>query len=376
MGNDIISERIETGRHKYLSKIQGSLIGGAAGDALGYEVEFMSDAAIRARFGPDGITDYELSDGKALFSDDTQMTLFTANGLLYGETRRMLHRSGGEPHTYIPYAYRDWLFTQDPASRPEHIISWMADIPELHSRRAPGNTCISAIRSGRIGSIENPLNNSCGCGGVMRVAPVGLFYGQDYPEVTDEDIVRYGAYAAVVTHGHPWGYIPAGMMSLIVNKAAFTDDPLPEVIRYSFDVTEKVFGTDDYWEGFASFIRRAVELSGNDETDRKNIRALGEGWVGHEALAIALYAALRHEHDFSGAMVAAVNHDGDSDSTGAVAGNILGAYLGLEGIDPKWTEHLELRETILSIGTDLCDHCRLDGSSDHTDPQWLQRYDR
>ena len=67
MGNDIISERIETGRHKYLSKIQGSLIGGAAGDALGYEVEFMSDAAIRARFGPDGITDYELSDGKALF---------------------------------------------------------------------------------------------------------------------------------------------------------------------------------------------------------------------------------------------------------------------------------------------------------------------
>ena len=81
MGNGIISERIETGRQKYLSKIRGSLIGGAAGDALGYEVEFMSDAAIRARFGPDGITDYELSDGKALFSDDTQMTLFTANGL-------------------------------------------------------------------------------------------------------------------------------------------------------------------------------------------------------------------------------------------------------------------------------------------------------
>lgn len=367
---------IEENREKYLSKIQGSLIGGAVGDALGYTVEFMSDAAIQRRFGPDGITEYELVNGKALFSDDTQMTLFTANGLLYGETRQMIRGIGGAPHTYIPYAYRDWLYTQDPSSKPVHIISWLTDIPELHSRRAPGNTCLSAISSGRIGSIEKPLNNSCGCGGVMRTAPVGLFYGPQYPNVTPESIVRFGAYAAVVTHGHPWGYIPAGMLSLIVNKAVFTDEPLPEIIQSSFETTEQVFGEDEYWEGYASFIRKAIDLSVNADTDRVNIRKIGEGWVGHEALAIAVYAALRYEHDFSGAMVASVNHDGDSDSTGAVTGNILGAYLGMEGIDSKWTDNLELRDTILGIGQDLCDHCQIDEYGPYEDPEWERKYCR
>lgn len=58
-------------------------MGGAVGDALGFEVEFMSLTTIRQRFGEGGITDYVLdSDGVAEFSDDTQMSLFTAEGLL------------------------------------------------------------------------------------------------------------------------------------------------------------------------------------------------------------------------------------------------------------------------------------------------------
>ena len=68
--------------------IRGSLMAGAAGDALGYEVEFMSRHSILARFGGQGITRFALdSDGKALISDDTQMSLFTANGMLTGLTR-------------------------------------------------------------------------------------------------------------------------------------------------------------------------------------------------------------------------------------------------------------------------------------------------
>lgn len=61
----------------------GSLIGGAVGDALGYAVEFSSLNAIRGKYGEQGITDYELDhDAIAEFSDDTQMSLFTAEGLL------------------------------------------------------------------------------------------------------------------------------------------------------------------------------------------------------------------------------------------------------------------------------------------------------
>ena len=60
------------------NKIAGSLIGGAVGDALGFQIEFKSDVKERE------VTRYH---GKGIISDDTQMTLFTANALLWRETR-------------------------------------------------------------------------------------------------------------------------------------------------------------------------------------------------------------------------------------------------------------------------------------------------
>lgn len=72
---------------KNIDKYRGCLIGGAAGDALGYAVEFLDDAAIFSKYGENGITEYSLVNGVAEISDDTQMTLFTANALLLGTTR-------------------------------------------------------------------------------------------------------------------------------------------------------------------------------------------------------------------------------------------------------------------------------------------------
>ena len=69
--------------------IRGSLIGGAAGDALGYAVEFDSYHRIIDKYGEQGITEYELTNGIAQISDDTQMTLFTANGMLMGLTSQI-----------------------------------------------------------------------------------------------------------------------------------------------------------------------------------------------------------------------------------------------------------------------------------------------
>ena len=69
-------------------KIRGSLIGGAIGDVLGYPVEFASYSNIKSMFGENGIARFVLNNnGVAEISDDTQMTLFTANGLLYAITR-------------------------------------------------------------------------------------------------------------------------------------------------------------------------------------------------------------------------------------------------------------------------------------------------
>lgn len=69
-----------------------------------------------------------------------------------------------------------------------------------------------------------------------------------------------------------------------------------------------------------------------------------------------------------------VNHKGDSDSTGAVTGNILGAYLGLKAIPEKYIEHLELKDVILEIAKDLYNDCQMDESCNYRDRTWMKKY--
>ena len=118
----------------------------------------------------------------------------------------------------------------------------------------------------------------------------------------------------------------------------------------------------------------AVELSENNEPDLANIHRIGEGWVAEETLGIAIYCALRYQNDFSAGIIAAVNHKGDSDSTGAVTGNILGAQLGYNAIDEKWKKNLELHDVILEMADDLCHGCQLDEYSYYEDPDWTRKY--
>ncbi len=119
-------------------KIRGSLFGGAIGDALGYPVEFLRSREIFKRYGENGICEYRLENGQALISDDTQMSLFTACGLLYGDTRYRMRGMGAPMETYIYAAYLDWLSTQR-GGEPEEKVSWLCNVPALYSLRAPGN---------------------------------------------------------------------------------------------------------------------------------------------------------------------------------------------------------------------------------------------
>ena len=103
----------------------------------------------------------------------------------------------------------------------------------------------------------------------------------------------------------------------------------------------------------AELSERAIFLLDNGKTDLENISHLGEGWTGEEALAIALYCALKHFDSFEDAMIAAVNHGGDSDSTGSVTGNILGAAIGYETIPQYYKDDLEMHGLILHMADDL-----------------------
>lgn len=371
------------------NKIRGALIGGAIGDALGYPVEFMMLGTIVCKYGEQGITAYELdrTSGKALVSDDTQMTLFTANGLLFGQTRNCMCGVDVAPHEYVAMAYQDWLTTQWDDYRTgtqtkRHDcgrgVSWLLDVPALYCLRAPGNTCLSALsgarRSGDAGDcIENPRNNSKGCGGIMRAAPLGIYN----VAVPIERLDKEGAYLSAITHGHPLGYMPSAVVTHILNRLVFPHEKqmtLLEVIDEAKETTKRLFDGTDHVDDLCAVIDKAVQLAANHDTDRNNIKRLGGGWVAEETLAIALYCALRHEHDFSAGVIAAVNHDGDSDSTGAVTGNILGAINGYDAIEAKWKTDLELMDVLLEMSDDLYRGCLMSEHEVRSDPDWARKY--
>ena len=357
---------------KDLSKFMGCLIGGAAGDALGYAVEFSSADQIRQIYGEKGIQQYTKTAGKAFISDDTQMTLFTANGLLLGITRGRLRGIMGPMEDYIYRAYLDWLYTQTGKSPEDHQYTWLRNIRRLHARRAPGNTCLSALASGKCGTTEKPINNSKGCGGVMRVAPIGLYFCDRDDEA---GVAELGAKVAAITHGHPLGFIPAAtLVNIIFNCCKGSFDSLEAVIGHSISFTKTVFSQYPDTDYLVGLLYKAVELSGSNNSDIGNIEQLGEGWVAEEALAIAVYCSLKYSKDFEKAIIASVNHSGDSDSTGSVTGNILGAWLGMDSIPQHFKEDLELIDVLEETAMDLFNDCKMSEYSDYRDEVWERKY--
>ncbi|MFR7767702.1 MAG: ADP-ribosylglycohydrolase family protein [Oscillospiraceae bacterium] len=364
-------------------RIRGCLIGGAAGDALGYPVEFFSEQTLRERCGDGGIRQYlpDPVSGTARISDDTQMTLFTANGLLVGDTRMALRGIGAQPHDYVSRAYQDWLITQRtsaPARDTHASICWLMDIPALYRCRAPGSTCLSALtqqqgQPPRESYISHPQNHSKGCGGVMRVAPLGV---SRYTAVPIEALDREGAELAAITHGHSLGYMPAAVLTHILHRIVYPEQAqtLLQIVREARDTVRALFAGDKHLDELTARIDLAIRLADNDEPDLANIHRLGEGWVAEETLAIAIYCALRHADDFSAGIISAVNHCGDSDSTGAVTGNILGALLGYDAIDKVWTRDLELRDVILELADDLDRRRECLQDRRNIDRDWTQKY--
>ncbi len=326
---------------------RGCLLGGAVGDALGAPVEFIrSVEEIRARFGPEGLTDFAPAYGRlGAITDDTQMMLFTAEALIRARHRWLA--KGIAFTTELAYhAYLRWLSTQGrappcPTTGPVDS-GWLASVRELHAERAPGLTCLDALASGSMGTTGEPLNDSKGCGGVMRVAPVGLAGARD--------VFRLGCDLAAITHGHRTGWLAAGYLATVVDRLAAGME-LEDAAR---DALEPLRQERGHEETLAS-VEAALSLAHAGEPSADRVSSLGKGWVAEEALAIGLYCALV-ARDFAHGVLLAVNHGGDSDSTGSIAGNILGLLHGEEGVPARWRERLECREVIAEVADDLWLH--------------------
>jgi len=324
-------------------RILGCLLAGAVGDALGAPIEFMSIGQIRRRYGSAGLSDFGECYGRpgGAITDDTQMTLFTLEGLI---------RAPGDtaPDMSVLRAYLRWLHTQEqPGSVPSEAdpTGWLVGIPELHSRRAPGNTCLSALRAaaqGSVGSITTPLNDSKGCGAVMRTAPAGFF-------AAPRDAFNLGCRLGALTHGHPSGYLPAGVLAASVSLL-LAGSSLAEALRSAMDLLRQRPGHHETSDSLAA----SCALAARGRPTPEDLETLGGGWTGEQALAIAVCAALASD-DLADALRLAVNHSGDSDSTGAICGNLVGARDGAAAIPARWLRRLELRSVIERLADETCD---------------------
>lgn len=351
------------------SRFRGCLLAGAVGDALGASVEFMSRHEILSRFGSAGIREYAPAyGGLGRITDDTQMTLFTAEGLLRSHVRGCL-RGVSSQRSVVSSAYERWLLTQGERTsmdtEQEWLDSgWLIKQPALHSRRAPGMTCLSALRQMRHYGDE-ARNDSKGCGGVMRVAPVGLF--AHAMEASPEMSFALGVEVSALTHGHVTGQLTGGVLAVMIQQLV-AGDSLIEALGVACRILEQ----QPRHEETLTALVLARSLGQSDTAPELAIEQLGLGWIAEEALAISVYCATKAD-TFRDAIEMAVNHDGDSDSTGAITGNLLGALWGEAVIPERWREPLELGDVIREMADDLygCRRWNLSTGGGGKDEEWV-----
>ena len=356
-----------------IDKVRGSMIGGAIGDALGYQIEFLNGVT------PKMVTRFIGDTG--IISDDTQMTLFTACGLLWRQTRWHFRGIAMLPPEAIYLAYLDWLGTQQRVE--EHTsVSWIKDIPELNVMRDPGVTCLDSLDSRKAGTLGEPINGSKGCGGVMRIAPIALYLNEDV-------IGDFSAKSCALTHGHPLAILSAYTLGYIIYYA-LSDYPMKKAIRTAIQrmndwVAEGVDKNQRLVKlryknekaELSELFNKAINLAESGVDDQKGISQLGKGWVAEEAVAIAIYCSLKYADNFEDAIVAAANHDGDSDSTAAITGNIVGARVGYGKIPDYYQNNVELKDIIIELSDDLASGVPLEEDKNgniYPADEWLDKY--
>ena len=353
----------------HASRIHGCLLGGALGDSLGYAVEFDDIATIRRKYGAAGLRDFSVLDAGSHFSDDTQLTLYTVDGLL--EALEWANSGvGADTNACLWLAYLRWLGTQGvpvPEAAPFQPPRWIDSHAVLKHRRAPGNACLSGLAMGEMGTFYRPVNpDSKGCGTVMRSAPFGLI-----PYLEPAAVYKLSADAASLTHGHPAARQSAGVFSLIIHSLT-AGHGLREAARFALGELDAghLRKGEEPDPDLVARLDAALRLGGSGErlAPEELVAELGEGWVAEEALAVALYAVLATapgpaldptaaaggpEGHFRAAIALAVNHSGDSDSTASIAGNILGTFYGEDCLPAQWLAALEAPEVIRGMASRL-----------------------
>ena len=270
-------------------RIRGAMIGCAAGDALGYPVERLSETAIAERYGLRGITDYDLDEnGTARITADTQLMLLSANGILFAHTRGALRGIMAPVYQYFDAFYFDWYRVQTTERASRSRVGWISAYPSSSAQRALSPTSMKVFSSDKFGSMDEPVNDSKGSGCLLRAVPIGLSYSDDPAYILD-----LAANTAALTHGHKLAWISSGALALIISLIIHQELSITEAVNQTLKALEETFPdsrTTVVYELLRS-IHPAVSLASSASSDLDAIHSLGEGWVAEEALAIGLLCA-------------------------------------------------------------------------------------
>lgn len=331
-------------------------------------MEFSTLDRIRATHGARGVTGFVPGAHGAigLISDGTQMTLFTVEALIQAHAREREKGIGGARPLLLRQAYERWLETQSkpgpeqpaqpqPGTAPAGGLvteAWLYSPGGGTPGRAPGNACLSGAARMYAPDPALPLDgtpgevnpDSKGCGTVMRSAPFGLVGPA-------EEAVAMAARGAQITHGHPTGCYAAGALAAIVAHLVAGESLEGAVLR-TLRLLERHRGHTET----TAALRAALDLAADGTPAAEKVESLGAGWVAEEALALGVYCALA-EPDAGQALLPAVNHSGDSDSTGSICGNLLGALRGDTGLPHAWVARVEGRDRIAALADDLAAEC-------------------
>ena len=323
-----------------LRRAAGSLFGLAYGDALGKDTEFLTVAEIVRRHGPAGPRD--LTGDPALVTDDTQMALAVAWAL-------------HEAPVFTPEVV-------EPLLR-QRFLDWAVS-PD--NNRAPGMTCLRACAelSRGLRWQEATVAGSKGCGANMRVTPVGLV------DVDLDTLAGLAQLQAGLTHGHPTGLaaseLTAYAVRLVRDGAALAE--VPGLLTGRARDQRRVYRADwlgDLWKRSGASTPEDFVARGWDECldvlarldaalarpddGGDPCRHTGEGWIAEEALATALYCAVRHADDPVTALARAATTAGDSDSIAALAGAFVGAAHGMPAWPAEWATRIEYADQLTTL---------------------------
>ncbi|MFF8994902.1 ADP-ribosylglycohydrolase family protein [Streptomyces sp. NPDC014983] len=354
----------------FRSRVRGTLLGAAVGDALGGPADALTLAEIRAAHGPEGLLDLAAGHGRrGTITHHTQLTLFSVDGLIRAQVRR--DTGAWHPPTDLHRAYLRWAATQrdwGPDERREED-GWLAREEWLYARRAPTRPLLIGFGDENMGTLEKPKNPAeQGPEAVARSAPFGLLVGWE-PQL----VVQLAVECAAQTHGHPVGYLSAGAFAVIVHGLA-RGESLDGAVQQALALLAVRPGH----QPVSGALQHALGAVRQGMPSPARVEELTGDGMADGLLAAAVYCALVGE-DVRHGLCLAVNQSGPSAAAGTLTGALLGALLGETALPPAWLAELEGRPTILELADDFAMEMT-QGPALHgpagSAPGWLARYPR